>query len=91
MDNHHQLRERLEHLRTELEHTPAVDARTQAVLQHVLQDVHAVLARSTPGPAQPDQAVGARLRAAMQQVEGSHPQLTWAISQVLDTLSRMGL
>jgi Domain of unknown function (DUF4404) len=90
MDNH-QLRERLEHLRTELEHTPAVDARTRALLESVLQDVHAVLARSDPVPAQPAQSVGARLRAAVQHVEGSHPQLTWTLSQLSDTLSRMGL
>jgi hypothetical protein len=90
MDNH-QLREQLEHLRTELEHTPAVDARTHALLESVLQDVHAVLARSDPGPVQPDHAIGARLQAAMQHVEGSHPQLTWTLSQLIDTLSRMGL
>ncbi len=91
MDNQQQLRERLEHLRIELAHTPAVDARTHALLESVLQDVHAVLARSDPGPVPPDQSVNARLRAARQHVEGSHPQLTWTLSQLIDTLSRMGL
>ncbi len=90
MDDH-QLRERLEHLRVELEHTPAVDAHGRALLHSLLHEAHALLDRSEPVPAQRYHAVGERLRTAVQQLEVAHPQLTWAISQVSDTLSRMGL
>ena len=90
MDDH-QLRARLEHLRTELEHTEAVDARGRALLQRLLHEAHALLDRSDPVPAQHYHAVGERLRLAVQQLEEAHPQLTRAIFQVSETLSRMGL
>ncbi len=89
--DHQQLRERLAQLRTELEQTPADDATTRALLARLMQDVQDVLNHAADLPPHRYQSLAERLREARLQFEISHPQLTWTISQVIDTLSRMGL
>ncbi len=90
MDNQ-QLRERLEHLRSELEQTPAADANAHALRARLMHDVQTVLDGSADMPPHRYHALAARLRAARLQFDIAHPQLTWTMSQVNDTLIRMGL
>ena len=89
MDNQ-QLRERLEQLHTEFTHTVGVDANTRALVQTLIEDASALLARTDGVPVPQGQSVRQRLSATIQQFEVSHPQLTWTLSQVSDRLSRMG-
>ena len=90
MDNQ-QLRERLEHLRTELAQTPTDDATTRALLEGLMHDVQALLDHPADIPPQRYASLAERLRAARLRFEISHPQLTWTMSQVNDMLTRMGL
>ncbi len=86
-----QLRERLAQLRTELAHAPADDATARALLEGLMHDVQTVLDQPADLPPQRYASLAERLRAARLRFEISHPQLTWTMSQVNDTLTRMGL
>ena len=84
------LDQQLEQLHTELVQANATADQPHPVLSDLLKQTQAV--RTNQG------LVGAehhtfrqRLSDALPQLEASHPRLTAAISEVLDTLSRMGL
>jgi hypothetical protein len=84
-----QLRSQLKQLHAELSTTPAVDAETRALLHSLIQDAQQILERQRePSAGQP--VVSTRFKDAVEQFEARHPQLTWTLAQISDTLSRMG-
>lgn len=81
------LRELLESLRTELDRTDAVDERSRALLREVDDEIREALERSERHA----ESVIDRLREAVESFEGEHPQLTEAVSRVIDALVKMGI
>ena len=90
MDNP-QLRELLEKLHAELEHTPSMDDESRERLRKLMAEVQAALARSGETPAHQYRSINDQLREAIQHFEVTHPVLTAAMAQVMDTLSGMGI
>jgi septal ring factor EnvC (AmiA/AmiB activator) len=86
-----QLRKTLEQLQTELAHTESADSSTHELLQGVRRDVAALLERLDKPAADHQRSRIEQLRDAIPYFEGSHPRLTAALAQVVDTLNRMGL
>jgi hypothetical protein len=78
----------LNELHQELQRTPALDAEEREMLNHLARDVQALLA--VEAPARDDSVLG-RLNDAIAQFEVSHPDLTRALSQLLNSLSQGGV
>jgi len=85
------LRQLLEQLHTELSRTQALDAEARAQLRKLMAEVQAILERTEEAPDQQYQSLSGQLQQAIKQFEISHPQLTWAMGEVLDILSRSGV
>lgn len=90
MDNP-QLRETLEELHAELERTRSVDEESRQKLQHLMNDIQAILDTSGEVPAHHYESLGDRLRESLEHFEDSHPRLTLSIGKVLDNLAAIGL
>jgi hypothetical protein len=86
-----QLRKTLEQLQMELAHTDSADSTTNELLQGVRRDVAVLLERLDQPATDRQRSIPARLRDAIPYFEGSHPRLTIAMAEVVDTLNRMGL
>jgi hypothetical protein len=89
MDSH-ELRTQLEHLQTMLRQIPSADAVAGAQLEHVLDEVQAMLDQPTTLPPHVP-SLGDRLRGVAGTFEVSHPHVTWHLARLGDTLSHMGL
>lgn len=81
------LRELLESLRAELDRTESVDERSRALLREVDAEIREALERAEAQP----ESVTERLRETVESFEGEHPQLTEAVSRVIDALVKMGI
>ena len=79
-------RELLEKLHNDLEQVAPTDAKGQ----QLLDDTRAEIQRALDDDADPEPLVG-RLEDTVSHFEGTHPDLTKAITVVIDTLSNMGL
>ncbi|MBI5303809.1 MAG: DUF4404 family protein [Chloroflexi bacterium] len=79
------LRELLEQLHAELEHTTGVDAESRQILEHLRQDIQVVLSASDAASHYP--SLGSRMNTTITHLEESHPQLTLLIKQLLDHLA----
>lgn len=86
----HALRTQLEHLQTMLRQIPVADTAARAQLEHVLDDIQAMLDQPTVLPPHAP-SLGDRLRSAAGKFEVSHPHITWHLARLGDTLSQMGL
>ena len=86
----HELRTQLDHLQATLRATPAVDDAARAQLAALIDDVQAQLAEH-PAPTAHTTSLVDRLRTAAGHFEVSHPQITWHLARLGDTLSQMGL
>jgi hypothetical protein len=86
-----QLHQLLGQLHAELGRTQAVDAGDRELLKSLQADVQAILERADESAEIQYGPLGARLRHGVQRFEVSHPQLTWAMSEVLEILSRSGV
>ena len=86
-----QLRTRLEKLQDELESVEPADADAQAHVEDVRRDVQNAIARGGRPPAENQRSLLARLRNAIPFFESTHPNLTLAMSEVVDELTRMSL
>lgn len=80
------LRQSLEELHTELEQAQSLDDETRKLLQHLMQDIQAILRSSSP---KQYASLDKRLRDAIQQLEESHPSLVLTIGRVLDHLAQV--
>jgi hypothetical protein len=89
--NQHPLRAPLEHLQTELDRVPPPEA-ADPVLAGVRHATSALLAQTTTAPTVvPHPSFREQLGIAMDRFEVLHPTLAAAITQVIDTLNRMGI
>ncbi len=89
--NQHPLRAPLEHLQTELDRVPAPEA-TDPLLADVRHATTMLLAQTTDEPTVvPHPSFREQLGTAMDRFEALHPTLAAAITQVVDTLNRMGI
>jgi hypothetical protein len=89
--NPHPLRMTLAHLRTELDRIPPLEA-TDPVLAEVRYVTTVLLAQTTTAPTvAPHPSFRKQLGTAMNRFEMLHPTVAAAITQVVDTLNRMGI
>jgi hypothetical protein len=85
------MNELLQKLHDEINNIQAVDEKGSKLLRDIEGDINALLKRSgeTPEPAQP--LLVERLENAVRHFEVDHPELTTAISRVLESLSNAGI
>jgi len=82
------LRQLLEQLHKELAKSGGVDEKGQALLRRVDEDIHHLLER-TEGKQQP--SLVESLQETIAHFEATHPALTAALAQALNTLSNAGI
>jgi predicted nuclease with TOPRIM domain len=86
------LRKTLENLRRQLEQTQTHDEASQQLLAQLKSDVDAALNRlQTEGETEEAHTLAERLNSGVAGFEATHPDLTTALSAVIDALSNMGL
>jgi predicted nuclease with TOPRIM domain len=86
------LRKTLENLRRQLEQTQTHDEASQQLLAQLKLDVDAALNRlEAEGETQETHTLTERLNDGVTSFEATHPDLTTALSAVIDSLSNMGL
>jgi hypothetical protein len=87
-----QLHKLLEQLHAELSQAETVGGDELQLLKNLKLDVQAILERAEGEPS-PQQytSLGRDLQEAIRQFEISHPNLTWAMGEVLEILSRAGV
>lgn len=84
------LRDLLEKLHRELEHTEIADEAGRERLRHLDEDIRALLKRS--GETIPsDEPMLQRFQDSIDHFEYSHPQLTMLVSQMMTILSNAGI
>jgi hypothetical protein len=84
------LRADLEALHTELKRTGSVDTEERQLLQTLAEDIQMLLGRSEEPPEQ-YRGLGDQLHDAIAKLEASHPSVTLAMRQVIDSLSYLGI
>lgn len=84
------LRELLERLHDELEHTEMTDEAGRERLRHLEADIRALLARSGDR-LERDDTLLERLQEDIEHFETSHPTLSTMISQMMTILSNAGI
>ena len=85
-----ELRATLARLHDELRGARQVDAESRELLETLARDIERAL-HPGGGGADAIEALGARLREAIERFEESHPALTAAVNGVADALARMGI
>jgi hypothetical protein len=87
---HKELRETLLRLHDELRSGEPLDEQERGMLERLAGDIEKTL---HPGASEPDalEALGTRLREAIERFEQSHPALTAAVNRVADALARLGI
>ena len=83
-----ELARRLAELQAELERTQSVDPRARELLEQVRRNIEAVLERSDEAG---HGSLRARLEAAIEHFETSHPVLTATMGRVMDQLANLGI
>jgi uncharacterized membrane protein YukC len=86
-----ELRKHLLQLHDEIKNTQTVDEKGSELLRDLDADIQDLLERSEENPAQTHSSLIRRLEGAFEHFEVSHPDLTKAISNLLDTLSNAGI
>ncbi len=89
--NDSELRDTLEKLHQELEQTENLDDESRQLLHHLMADIRIVLDREEPSPTEQYQSLREQLIDGIWQFEISHPNLTVAMTHVLDSLSGAGI
>jgi len=86
------LRKLLEQLQDELERAEKVEPESRDLLRDVMADIHTTLERSADGEAPAaDDSVKDRLDQAMVEFESSHPQLSFTLERLMESLANMGI
>jgi hypothetical protein len=88
--NQRELRRSLERFRTELEKTESIDENARELLRDLEREIEEVLERSGEEGSPADHSVAEHLSAAIAQFEAEHPTLTASLTEILDSLARMG-
>ncbi len=86
------LRELLEQLDKELEHTETIDEKGNEMLRHLDADIRRLLKRSgTEVQIDPDESLLERLQDTIDHLEATHPRLTTVLSEMMTILSNAGI
>ena len=85
-----QIEQTLRRLHEELSQSPGVSGEAREMLERVMHDIAILLGESASEPHTPH-SLGERLREAADQFEETHPRLTFAIGEVADVLSSIGI
>jgi len=86
------LRELLEQLQDELERAEEVEPESRDLLRDVMSDIETTLDRSAAGEAPAaDESVKGRLDQAVVEFENSHPQLSFTLERLIESLTNMGI
>ena len=85
------LRKLLEGLRDEIENAGKVDEKGRALLIELDVQIRELLTRSETAALMPKPALRRGLENALRHFEVTHPELTMAISRLLETLSNAGI
>ena len=86
------LRELLQQLHEELEGADRVGGETQQLLKGAMDDIHGALEHSGNGEAVAANAsVDDRLRKVAVEFENSHPQLSFTLERLMESLANMGI
>lgn len=86
-----ELRDTLEKLHQELEHTNDLDDESRQRLKHLMGDIRLTLDREQAPSAEHYESLGDQLMDGIQRYEVSHPGLTAAMRHALDILSGAGI
>jgi hypothetical protein len=86
-----ELRELLEHLHGEIEHTKTVDDKGQELLRDLNTDIRDLLERSEADRAQSHPSIIQRLDDSIDYLQVTHPSLSILLSKLLETLSNAGI
>ena len=89
--NDTKLRELLEQLHSELEHTQSVDDKGRALLRDLDADIRGLLNRSQGDALQIQSPMVGRLEDTIDHFEITHPTLTMALSELLTALNNAGI
>jgi len=84
------LRELLERLHHELEHTGSLDEKGNEMLRHLDADIRTLLERSD-AKAATDEPMLERWQSTIDHFETTHPSLTLTLSEMLTILSNAGI
>jgi hypothetical protein len=84
------LRELLEKLHSELEHTESVDDKGNEMLRHLDADIRTLLERSGT-KVERDEPMLERLQGTIDHFETTHPTLTTVLSEMMTILSNAGI
>jgi hypothetical protein len=79
------LRQHLDELHAELTSTETLDPETRAMLEEVARDIEQVLEGGT------DDSVRGRVEGAAVRFEAEHPRFARLLSEVTDTLAKIGV
>ena len=90
-DQQQQLQDKLEQLDAELQRTEGADDNQRQRLEALKRDVQALRQRAAAEPTAQAAPVEHGLNESLQHFEATHPVLSAAIEQVLNTLSGMGI
>jgi len=86
MNDQNNLRDLLERLHQELEHTETTDDREREMLRHLDGDIRNLLGRSGE-KMETDEPMLERFQDSIDHFETAHPQLTMMLSQIMTILS----
>jgi hypothetical protein len=81
----------LTQLREELDRTRVPDEAIQGKLDMLAAQLDTLLEEEAPATAEAHRSLGSRLKEAMTHVGEDHPALAYAIGQVIETLSGLGI
>ena len=85
------LRELLEELHSELEHSESVDEQTRELLRAARGDIEKALVSGQPDAGQQASTARSRIREAIERFGGEHPKGAALLNRVLDALSNVGI
>jgi hypothetical protein len=84
-------RKLLEQVHDEIDNAGKVDEKGRALLIDLDEHIHELLMRSNSAPLVPKPGLQRGLENALRHFEVTHPELTKAISRLLETLSNAGI
>lgn len=86
-----ELRNLLEQLHTEIEHTENVDEKGRELLRNLGTDIDELLARTEDDLVQPHPTITQRLEDSIDHLEVANPDLTQTLTKLLAILSSAGI
>jgi ABC-type transporter Mla subunit MlaD len=89
--NKTQLSQTLEQLHAELEGTRSLDQETRENLRHIARDIQGLLDESSQPSVHRSKSINEMLRAALVELQVSHPNLALTVERVVDAFNEAGI